>query len=99
MQHVERLDRTKPPPGYTLAPAPSRRQGKAGPATLGAMWAHYERDHDPPGLVVWPDAFAGDDVWWWGDEDRNYGPEEREEADARAAAWAWYWNVAASAAG
>ena len=38
---------------------------------------------DPPGMVVWLDALAGDDVWWWGDEDRNYGPQEREERGAR----------------
>ena len=53
---------------------------------------------DPPGMVVWLDALAGDDVWWWGDEDRNYGPQEREEADARAAAWVYYWRRAALAA-
>jgi len=102
---VKRLDRTRPPPGYTLTPscgvwvADERgeliREDESfddEASAIAAAWAHYEREHDPPGLVVWLDALAGDDVWWWGDENRNYGPEEREEADARAAAWAWYWR-------
>ena len=102
---VARLDRTQPPPGYTLTPScgvwVADKRGQLireadsfddEANAIAAAWDHYEREHDPPGMVVWLDALAGDDVWWWGDEDRNYGPQEREEADARAAAWVYYWT-------
>ena len=108
---VARLDRTQPPPGYTLTPScgvwVADKHGQLireadsfddEANAIAAAWDHYEREHDPPGMVVWLDALAGDDVWWWGDEDRNYGPQEREEADARAAAWVYYWRRAALAA-
>ena len=107
---VARLDRTQPPPGYTLTPScgvwVADKHGQLireadsfddEANAIAAAWDHYEREHDPPGMVVWLDALAGDDVWWWGDEDRNYGPQEREEADARAAAWVWYWRRVAVA--
>jgi len=100
---VERLDRTQPPPGFDLRKLEKGLQMTVvvarvwGPRAVAAAWEVHEREYDPPGLVVWPDPLAGDDVWWWGDEDRNYGPEQRDEADARAAAWAWYWRRVAVA--
>lgn len=80
-------------PGYEFACGNlTRGSYDAEVEAVADAWAHYEREHDPPGMVVWLDALAGDDVWWWGDENRNYGPEEREDVDARAAAWAWHWR-------
>lgn len=108
MTSIERLSRTRPPPGYdllvdgdlyfrwyTLASVAEGSRGEpceeAAQATHLA-WNKYEAANDPPGMKVWCDPFAGDDVWWFGNEDRAYGEEKREEADARAAAWAWYWQ-------
>lgn len=110
---VARLDRTQPPPGYrswtyrgaqvggVLYESPDGEQ--IGP--LAAAWAHYEREHDPPGM--WS-GFVGRLP-----ELRMYTPRmgyglcelpsdgmerlghEAAKAAARAAAWPWYWRRAA----
>lgn len=75
---VERLDFSKPPPGYTIAPPPAHlRPASPGPATLAAAWAHYKAHHDPPGG---PES-------WVDNSDPLLADFERE---VRAAGWARY---------
>ncbi len=61
---------------------------------IAAAWAHYEREHDPPGMWARLDSSTGGGLWgvgsWWF--------TTSAEAAARAAAWAWYWRRAALAA-
>ena len=64
-QPIARLDRTQPPPGYTLTPScgvwvADKRGDLIREAdsfddeadARAAAWDHYEREHDPPGLEV-----------------------------------------------
>lgn len=64
---IERLDRSKPPPGWTWAssirgtsddlvyqPGSPGERTVNGSLTLKAAWAHHEPQHDPPGMrLVW----------------------------------------------
>lgn len=77
--NVERLDRTKSPPKYEAA--------------LAAVWAHYEREHDPPGMQVHAWGYGrreAEQPWWRARASANL-------AESRAAAWAWYWRRVALA--
>lgn len=59
--------------------------------TIVAAWAHYEREHDPPGFVV----YESDGRWYFcgtGVVHLVEGADHESEAVARAAAWAWYWR-------
>lgn len=62
-QTIARLDRTQPPPGYTLTPSCGVWVADEGGAliredesfdgeasAIAAAWSHYERERDPPGL-------------------------------------------------
>jgi len=117
---VKRLDRTRPPPGYTLTPscgvwvADERgeliREDESfddEASAIAAAWAHYEREHDPPGLETWEDPEygwwffgLGSDFEWYADLQAKTGARQNpgaERKDARAAAWAWYWRRVAVA--
>jgi len=72
---IARLDRTQPPPGYTLTPSCGVWVADEGGAliredesfdgeasAIAAAWTHYEREHDPPGLETWEDPEYG---WWF----------------------------------
>lgn len=101
---VERLDRTKPPPGYrswtyrgaqvggALYESPDGEQ--VGP--LAAAWTHYEREHEMWVVVHGQRSDQGDD-WRMGSAGAFAG-EFRTQSDARVAAWAWYWRRVALAA-
>jgi len=69
---------------------------------IAAAWAHYEREHDPPGLETWEDPEygwwffgLGSDFEWYADLQAKTGARQNpgaERKDARCAAWAWYWR-------
>lgn len=105
-RQVERLDDSKPPPGYSVDEqndgwwwwVGDPEDGNTVPLgieleALADAWAHYKARHDPPGMVIahiWGGGFA------WGprvDSNEVAFDEHGATADddaARAAAWAWY---------
>ena len=82
------------PPGWFWYPDPFEDAQNCGAplateaAALAAAWAHYEREHDPPGLQVHAWGYGrreAEQPWWRARDSANL-------AEARAAAWAWYWR-------
>lgn len=62
---------------------------------LERAWAHYEREHNPPGMWVESGGFAEDDVVFWGvghERDVDNATASTSYEAARAAAWAHYWK-------
>lgn len=119
---VARLDRTQPPPNWLAFYSADGPWWRAAPydgehdgeqyatrrAAIAAAWAHYEREHDPPGMrVVGRGGLSYNwDVWPRIGKATVEGPgldasrdpcvvrprPHHREALARAAAWAWYWR-------
>ncbi len=88
---VERLDLSKPPPGYTVEyydgwwwadsgeDGNETAYGEEGEA-IAAAWAHHEARHDPPGMNLLGGFFCSP----------RTNPKFEE---ARAAAWRVYWDA------
>ncbi len=104
---VKRLDRTRPPPGYTLTPscgvwvADERgeliREDESfddEASAIAAARAHYEVENDPPGLQTWNEAEGPPGgVWMIGVlGESGHFADYRSQAEARADAWAHYWR-------
>ena len=117
-QPIARLDRTQPPPGYSkpracgfedgtfyvvAAPCGVSWRGEHVAEVVAAAWAHYEREHDPPGLEVrtlgagWAVSLRGIIDPGPGIRTVITGPTPWTMAEARAAAWVWYWRRVAVA--
>lgn len=98
MSDVQRLDYSKPPPGYRVEADSLGIWGWEGgggcfDSVVGegdaraSAWTHYKAHNDPPGLDVnaWGFGRRGTDAAWW-------RPlfSDAALASSRAAAWAWY---------
>lgn len=102
---IERLDRSKPPPGYTKTLHRSGWSLTHGGKELGFYqarsaiadltkdaWAHHEAQHDPPGMCL-EEVPGPDGAWRWRcGEITNTGDGPMTQVRARAAAWRWYWR-------
>lgn len=103
---VERLDLSKPPPGYTHPEARSFEDGAFCVVTapdgvgfrgdeavdvLAAAWAHHQALHDPPGMEVFSDDGSGS-CWHYSLNNTNALNEQSHGSReaARAATWRWY---------
>lgn len=97
MGDIQKLDYSKPPPGFRISGPPSHREHTQ--AAIRDAWAHYKANSDPPGMLT---GSYGDTVFWVhvqvdGDlpvdgpfRADEQGGVSQAEAACRAAAWAWY---------
>lgn len=105
MSDVQRLDYSKPPPGYRVEADSLGIWGWEGggdcfDSVVGegdaraSAWAHYKASNDPPGM--WSGQARGEHPGGYGYALMESSHEHPLEADferideARAAAWAWY---------
>ena len=99
---IERLDYSKPPPGYRVGRKGFCLYAQEGEhvgivtriasstaEALAAAWAHYKAEHDPPGMDVLETNDEYADGWCFTVGEMLWSAEW-SEVDARAAAWAWY---------
>lgn len=89
---VERLNRSKPPPGHYLDPEHHDRvrQGHGKPRSLAEAWERWESKRDPPGMLV----TAG---CWFAEGGPGHAPVDGGIGEVRKAAWAHYWRADALA--
>lgn len=103
---IERLDFSKPPPGYTVAwlthsspewvfrvdERDDFNQYDSEDKARSAAWAHYKARHDPPGMwtLYWENEDRVAQGYAWGYRSEAAFGTEPTQDAARAAAWAWY---------
>ena len=99
---IESLDYTMPPPGYRTRKRYCwqwvRDDGVVGAGewdnedvATAAAWAHYKREHDPPGVLTFG-PLGPNQSWLWTLLSGASHAESwaGDQAQARAAAWAWH---------
>ena len=98
---AERLDRSRPPPGYRTLFEHSKHYCEATvyepawradveAAAIDAAWAHHEAQNDPPGLTL-RQGPHGLGFIALGKDSPVIGMFDWLE-QARSAAWQWYWR-------
>ncbi len=102
---IERLDYSKPPPGYRVSPPEDDGLSFADHAeAMSDCWMEYKAEHDPPGMEVfcWPKEKASDPPTAWCvalrgkvhfaafTEPEPDACRPNAETEARMVAWAWH---------